>query len=216
MRKIVLIFILVCFVTRGFAQLNTNVETIFKMFLFLEKKNTHSNSIDIRISKNDSLYEIFSNIILFKLDTLKVIKNKLQDNLLIPEFNFYELLIFDNVKQTYTDNVNYRRKLTLNEEQLFGVPIGGCDSYVIAINEATGVGYRLKGFDLNDFLSFLSDFKEIYNKQNRKKLSNKDFLNLYKIEGLNFECLYEGLKARNTERRKYPCLKRASDVNSVR
>jgi hypothetical protein len=83
----------------------------------------------------------------------------------------------------------------------------------MAIEMTTGICYRLKGFRANDFLMFLADFKEDYNEERtrKKKLSFLDFLNGLKVNELDFERLYKGLKAEEIDSRKYPCLKRCSD-----
>lgn len=198
-----------------FGQNRTDAESIFKMFLFLNTENVSFKGMDITVSKNDSLYKAFSDVVYPKLDILKNIKSNLQYELAIPKYKFYELVIYDTAKKDYTDNIIYKRKLNLNEGQFFGVYVGGCDSYIIAINQYTGASYRLKGFNINDFLAFLSDFREEYSKQSGKQLSTKSFLNGYAIEGLDFECLYDGLTAKEMDRKKYPCLRRAADITPV-
>src|SRR5258707_704040 len=60
------------------------------------------------------------------------------------------------------------------------------------------------------------DFKEEYNKGEKKSLPTRRFLNLYKVEKLNFECLYKGLTAKEIYRDKCPCLKRTGDIASVK
>ncbi len=216
MKKISLIFILTLFTIRGVAQLRTDAQSIFKMYLFLGRVNVDFKGIDKKVSKNDSLYKVFSGVISLNLDTLKIIKNSFNGEQSIPKFSFYELLIYDSVKMDYTENVTYQRRLDASEDQFFGIPVGGSNGYIIAINQVTGKSYRLKGFDTNDFLTFLSDFKEEYNKGEKKSLPTRRFLNLYKVEKLNFECLYKGLTAKEIYRDKCPCLKRTGDIASVK
>ena len=71
--------------------------------------------------------------------------------------------------------------------------------------------YRLKGFNGNDFLSFLRDFKEIYKRKTDKAISSNKLIKKYKIPDVNFKCLYKGLRAKNIDIQKYPCLIRFSD-----
>ena len=49
------------------------------------------------------------------------------------------------------------------------------------------MSYRLKGFRSNDFFSFLKDIKQDYYYLYKENLSDKDFLNKYIIEGLDFQ-----------------------------
>jgi hypothetical protein len=88
----------------------------------------------------------------------------------------------------------------------FFIP-NNCDVYVLCINKSTGMSYRLKGFRGNDFFSFMKDIKKGYYYLHKENLSDKDFLNKYIIEGLDFRCMYEGLKMSNPDVNKYPCLK---------
>ena len=199
------------------AQLKTDPQSIFKMFLFLNRSNVSFRGMDKRVSKNDSLYKAFSEVTYLKLNKLKVLKNRFEKQTAVPEFDYYELKMYDTAKKDYTNNVTYKRTLTSNEGQFFGVYIGGCDEYIIAINRTTGDSYRLKGFNINDFLAFFVDFKEVYTNQSytekgEEHLNIRKFLKNYQIEDLDFECLYDGLTSKEIDRDKYPCLKRVADI----
>jgi hypothetical protein len=195
------------------AQLKVDAVSIFKMQLFVDNKNSNFRGMDSMVIKNDSLYKAFSDAVDFKLDTLKITGNwELTKSVFATHYQFYQLLAYDNQKKSHTQNIIYKRKLNSNEEQFF--MIGG--SCVLAINQKTGLSYRLKGFNSNDFLNFLSDFKEAYKESTGDKLSTSEFLKNYKVYGLDFQCLYQGLKQDNIDRDKYPCLKRISDPVWIR
>jgi hypothetical protein len=212
MKKVIVVVGLFCYGMPVFAQLKTDAQSVFKMLLFLDKKNISFRGMDSTASKNDSLYRAFSEAVYLKLDKLKPTKNSFEYELTGQGYNFYELRLYDQAKKKFSNNVVYKRTLSSNEGQFFGVVAGGSDSYIIAINQSTGVSYRLKGFRINDFLAFLADFKEDYSEQSGKKPNTKTFLNNYQIEDLDFECLYNGLTDSKMDRKKYPCLNRAADI----
>lgn len=182
------------------SQSKTDIEDTFKMQLFLNRKNVLFRTMDYSIVKNDSLYNVFKEITVLKIDTLKL-DNKIPDNF-EDEYKFYKLSI---------DNIKNSRKLVNDEHQYLGLGSGICSSFIIALNLKTGINYRLAGFDTNDFLGFLSDFKEMYFKTNYKKIKTSKILKYFKVEDLDFKCLYEGLKKDNLDREKYPCLQRCSE-----
>lgn len=61
-------------------------------------------------------------------------------------------------------NVNYDINDDFNTQALT-LTSGKCEIYILATNPNTGMVYRLQGFNGNDFLTFLRDFKEIYRKK---------------------------------------------------
>lgn len=187
-----------------YSQLRTEAVSIFKMNLFLDKKNSDFRGMNPLVVKNDSLYKEFSNLIRLKLDTLKVYG----DYNLINSSVGHNLMFFKvSVGVNNKNNITYVRELTSEESQFFGFFANVFDTYVIAINQKNGKCYKLEGFGTNDFLGFLSDFKEEYNGE----LSTKHFLKNYRVEGLDFECLYKGLKSKKRDIKKFPCLTRVSD-----
>lgn len=199
--------------SRSDAQLKVDAPSIFKMQLFLNSKIEVVGGKDAAVVISDSLYKACSDAVDFKLDTLKITGSwELTKSVFSSQYRFYQLLAYDDQKKTYTKNIIYKRKLNDLEEQFFLIR----ESCVLAINQRTGLSYRLKGFNSNDFLNFLSDFREAYKESTGSGLSIKDFLKNYKVEGLDFECLYKGLRQDETDREKYPCLKRASDPVWIR
>ena len=173
-----------------FSQIKIDPISIFKMQLFLDSKN---------IIKNDSLYKAFSDVVDLKLDTLKINgEYNLTKSALSPKYKFFQL-----------KEHSYKKELNENELQLYW--IFGDKICSIAINQETGKSYRLLGFNTNDFLSFLSDFIEIYKEKQGEKLSIKDFLKNYTVSEIDFKCLYKGLNNKEIDINYYPCLVRASD-----
>jgi hypothetical protein len=184
------IFIMIFSSFELFSQIQIDPISIFKMQLFLDSKN---------IIKNDSLYKAFSDVVDLKLDTLKIKgEYNLTKSALSPKYKFFQL-----------KEHNYKKELNEKELQLYW--IFGDKVCSIAINQETGKSYRLLGFNTNDFLSFLSDFRETYKEKQGEKLSVKQFLKNYAVSEIDFECLYKGLNNKEIDVKKYPCLVRSSD-----
>jgi hypothetical protein len=189
------------------AQVSTDAASVFRMQLFVDNKNVTFSGMDPMVVKSDSLYEAFRNAVDLKLDTLKVAGSReLARSVFSSQYQFYRLLAYDK------KSIIYKKKLNSSEGQFFMIS-GNC---ILAINQRTGLSYRLQGFNGNDFLNFLSDFKEGYKESTGDVLSTKDFLKNYQVEGLDFECLYQGLKQDKIDREKYPCLKRNSEPVWIR
>lgn len=183
------------------AQNKTNEIDVFKMLLFLNKKNVFQTN---EIIKNDSLYINFSKSVIIKPKTLKV--SGLYDyteSVYAPQFSFFEVDINSSGYsiKTNLDTIKYKYL-----ELYFGT----LTKYIIGINK-NGKSYRLMGFENNDFLGFVNDYIEEYNSMNDKKIDTKQFLKNYFVEELDFNCLYKGLRENIVDRKKYPCLKRVQD-----
>lgn len=185
------------------AQTNTDAEFLFKIWLFTDRENSNG------VYKNDSLFTAFSKTIDLKLE-------KSEYNLLGIEYQFYFLRLYDIKNNKFIDNVSYKRDLALDEIKNYTIPVNKyIGQYVIGLNPKTGMSYRLSGFNGNDFMGFLSDFKEAFKLKYNRRLSSKKFLKQYHVEGIDFKCLYEGLKVKEVNRDKYPCLIRCSDPVSI-
>jgi len=174
------IFLLLC-VTILFPIVNCqnkiNAVDVFKMYLFLNKRTFKS---DRSIVKNDSTYLHFSDFLYLSLDTLQVY-NSIK-GAYYNEFDFYKLSQF---------GIHYKDNSTYNK---FHVEFGFLGYYILCINNKTGICYRLAGFDVNDFYDFLFDFQSIYLQNNMRKVSKNTFFKKFKVENLNFLCIYKGLK----------------------
>jgi len=183
----------------SFSQIKTDATSIFKMQLFLDNKNLILTGLDTAIIRDDSLYNSFSDVVNLKLDTLEIKGNYyLTKSSLSPKYKFFQL-----------KEHSYRK--ALNELEMHLYRVFGDTFCSIAINQETGKCYRLLGFNTNDFLSFLADFREEYREKQEKKLGVSYFLKNYSVNNIDFYCLNKGLKRHKVDRKKYPCLVRASD-----
>lgn len=199
-KKILVSFFCIFGFTTLYAQSTTSIEDIFKMQLFLNKKNSIFREMDYSVSKNDSLYSVFKETVKIKMDTLKV-SNHLKGQL-NEEYCFYKVS---------ENNIEYIRKFNKDEHRYLLIDIMQNCYFILGVNKQTGTSYRLAGFDNNDFLSFLNDFKENYLFSNMKKIKTKTFLKGYEVSNLDFLCLYSGLRRNEFSRSDFPCLQRCSE-----
>lgn len=86
--------------------------------------------------------------------------------------------------------------------------IGNCDAFTVALNGRTI--YRLKGFRVNDFPSFLDKLKSLnYSNVN----SYRGFVKNYEVHGLDLGCLYKAFKRPiNINKTKHKCLLSCSEL----
>ncbi len=190
-KKIILLLI----ITISFSSLaQVNLQETFKMQLFLNKKSS------IEIINSD--FKAFSEAIVLKIDSLEV-KNSLLGSL-HDKFTFYKADVADI-------------KPISQKSKPFDVSCyEGSYYYILAINNRTGMSYRLAGFETNDFISFYNDFASLYNGINANKLKIRDFLKNFKVENLDFKCLHDALTSSNIiDRNKYPCLKKCEDFFKI-
>lgn len=129
--------------------------------------------------------------------------------------SFYYLKVYDSKQnKVVADAVTYKDDKPPTHD--FGIPVNKyIGQYVIALNKNTNKSYRLLGFNGNDFMMFLEDFKEEFYRKHGEKLSNKRFLNTYHVNDIDFHCVYEGLRSRDLDRNKYRCLIRCSDPIAI-
>lgn len=80
-----------------------------------------------------------------------------------------------------------------------------CEEYILAINKGSLYTFKLKGYQLNDFNSFLNFLvKNGYKKINGSKSFSKN----YEVSGLDFDCLYSSLNVKSkNDFEKFPCLR---------
>lgn len=198
-KNLIILFIIMCFCNLS-AQSKNDIDYIFKMQLFLNKKNVFFDKTNPFITKGDSLFNVFNKLIVLKIDTLN-----LDSKVNICDENF----LFYSVKES---QITYTRNLLRKEVNYFGISSDfSLGDYIISVNQKTGSIYKLAGFDTNDFLGFLSDYKEIFLICNSKKLKTSTFLKNYKVDKLDFNCLYKGLRKEELDRKKYLCLYRCND-----
>ncbi|MDR2651972.1 MAG: hypothetical protein LBC68_06610 [Prevotellaceae bacterium] len=182
---------------------------IAKMYMFLNQSYT-TYFMPNMINKNDFSYLDFKNSFEIKLDTLEITDELEEITDYNKDNNFFEF-IDGKLKYTfYKINID-----SITNEPFFIGSFAMMRYCVIAIQESTGKSYRIIGFDNNDLLSFLSDFRSQYLKVNHKNISINQILKYFKVECVDFECLYNGLTDKNWIRTaincKYPCLWRIND-----
>lgn len=77
-----------------------------------------------------------------------------------------------------------------------------CQEYILAIHKWGLYTFKLKGYQINDFYSFLNFmYKNDYENINSPKAFSKN----YQVEGLDFKCLYKSLRSKK-DSKKYQCL----------
>lgn len=239
MKKIIfiLVFLFVCL--SAFAR-KINAVDIAKMYLFLNSSCISDSiwlyyhledvpficsdkSSNDTVKKDDFTYTKFKNSFDIKLDTLRVSdENDFYDNDDDEDYdNYYSRLDSDwvSLEEWIDGDLKYTfYKIHIdnftNEPPGIGwfMMIKYC---VIAVQESTGRSYRIMGFDNNDFLSFLLDFRSQYAMVNNENISVEQILKYFKVECVDFECLYEGLTDKNWLRPdlcQYPCLWRINDM----
>lgn len=194
-----ILYILMLFIKQSQAQLTTDVVSIFKMQLFLDRLNDKKIDKLPNSVKGDSLYLAFSRMLYLKIDTLKV-SNNLYENTEVHDFTFYKVNL-SNLTH------NKENQIGSKESNYVSIPVCNCHEFIIAIDLIDGISYRISGFNSNDFNSFLANLKKDC-KMRYMNFTTKQFLKKYKVEGVDFECLYNGLsKGDKVDYIKYPCLK---------
>ncbi|WP_298148856.1 hypothetical protein [Flavobacterium sp.] len=199
--KVVFILTFLCALNLQ-GQSKTIAEDIFKMHLFLNKKNISRSDLSKTVYKNDSLYAIFKKKCFIKLDTLQL-NSKIHLSI-DGDFTFYKL-----------SDISYSGSLDNNESWFLKIDFCYDAQYIIAINQNTGRNYRLSGFYVNDFFSFYNDIKKAYRDSNFKELKKKSFFKEYIVEYLDFKCLYIGLRQNKIDKEHFPCLRTCSDTFSM-
>ena len=181
MKRIIVFILLLVNVFLLKAQNNIDIDDIFKMQLFLDRKNImHSSTFNI--TKNDSLYKEFKESLTLEIDTLKNVNNL---SVFIDPFKYYKIdLRFLYQKIPKSDS----------SVQSLSLPLGMTTILIIAVNQNNGLTYRLKGFNGNDFFNYFRDVKSIYFKQIGISLSKNKFINKYSVENLDFRCLFKNIE----------------------
>lgn len=162
-----------------YSQNEINAEILFKTHLFLNASDLDEYNYqkgDTKLIKSSFLLEDFINNINLELDTLKKIDN----------YSFY------GIKE-----VNEKEKSLLKTSTDY-IHLSGSNikDYLIAVNHITGRSYKLKGFDMNDFLFLYGDFRQSYLRIHNKRINKKWFFKYVKIKSLDFKCMYKGLKSK--------------------
>lgn len=208
MLKTLIIWLLCLSINKqSFSQQSVDGEFLFKTWFFLEKVN-ESNSYTKYHSKDSSLFEFFLKEVDLKIDTLVT-------------SGFHIDYLFLSVCQFYNDSlvnknaIVYKGESQKNGYLYTGIPINHCEGYTLAINRVTGRSYRLKGFRGNDFLTLLGDIKMDHKERMKgnkflKAFRVDKFLKEYKVDGIDFICLYKALNS--FKKRNAACLSKCDNI----
>jgi hypothetical protein len=189
-------FFLVCYNTSFSQQKTINVDLIFKLQLFIDYQNSHYEAL-----RNDSLLFVLLNDCELVLEKVEI-----EHNWFVafpPDFSVYKMLGF-----SFENNIGYYSAINILE----------LDSYMIAINNATGRSYRLRGFNSNDFKHFFTDYLEtlyFYDKKITKR-QIKRLKDLISIDGLDIDCLFRSISQVGRNVTKFPCLRSRNDPVIIR
>jgi hypothetical protein len=188
--RIVIILVFLLSQMKSIGQQSTDGEFIFKTQLFLEKANV----VNVRgfDTKGKDLLLFFSQKVKFKLDTL-------QSYGFAGTYYFLSLSIKEGIK--------YNDTIIKSDSSFFLFIENGCANYILAVNKYNGKSYRLKGFNGNDFYNLFADINKQFEKLNLKKINIKKFLKEYRVNSVDFNCLYAALKSGEYNKERYPCLK---------
>lgn len=182
------------------AQSKSDGKFLFKTWLFLEHSNTKSRHATQFSGKDSLLFNLFQKEIEIKIDTLK-------------SSGFSEDYVFLSVN--LSGDTLKRNAIKYKDGSLVeyaDIPVDNCDGYVLCVNKNRGTSYRIRGFSANDFFGLYQDV-QLQNKElTNRRLSIKQFLKNYAVDGLDFWCLYSGLTSADRDFIKYPCLRNCSDV----
>ena len=195
--KFVFSFIMVFIIESLHAQVyERDFEFIFKSEIYFDMKGSLEQGV-----KNDSSFILFDRIV-------DVTLNKIKSDGFSENFIFLSLDLYDLKENRFLENIIYCKDYAYDEDK-FVISINKyVERYILCINKSTGKSYRLYGFNGNDFFSFYRDIQDEYYFNNGKKMKYRYFLKFYKVEKIDFNCLYKSLiKAEFTS----PCLNRMSD-----
>lgn len=191
MKLLIVCFFLLGGILQG--QDKNDIEYLFKLQLFLDAKNRYYPQ-DKDIIKTNLLFDNFYQSVETKIDTLNA-RSDLFD--FMDSFQYYRVNVH-NI--TYKDGEN------------IPVPTIKCNIYIIALNNKTGLVYRLKGFNGNDFNDYLKEVKKMYSSWDMN-ISYRQILRRYKVEDLDFHCLYKNILSQNQNDN---CMIKCSDPIMIR
>lgn len=106
---------------------------------------------------------------------------------------------------------NYSIPNSVSKDKLPLIP-NNCDEYVVAVSKGLGIIFRLKGFKINDFSSFIAYLRE---DDEEARKSMKRFLKDCEVEGLDLICLFKASRGISLDIDKFPCMKSCSDLFST-
>ena len=198
MKYFVLLFFYLYSLIKLTGQSYVDVVFIFKLSIFLDKiNNEKSNGTYYR--KDTALFNAFNNKTNLKIDTLTT------EGFESTSLQFYRL---------HLDSIDVS-DIANDEEQNILLFSGMNSILILSIDLNTGQTYRLRGFNNNDFSSFLADLNQKDKAFKAIKNKKKYFLKTYNVPGIDFPCLFKAFNYKKMEREKYKCLCKYSTPISV-
>ena len=197
--KSLIIIIIVGYSNLCNSQKNTDIDFIFKTWLYLEHINESIPSNNEYKQKDSNVFSLFVNSIKLKIDHLEC-------------EGFSNDYVF--VAINGSNNRNSDSSIKYNETEFLNLLIipRFCNRYVLCVNKLNGKSYRLQGFAGNDILTLIKDIRK-QRLFNNKKFKLRQFFKSSFVSGLDLKCLYKGIKSFSLDDKKYPCLEdcRGSD-----
>jgi hypothetical protein len=168
------------------------------MQVFLDRKNVVDNAT-IGLAKDHLHYLAFKSAVYLDIDSLAIKSS------LVGMEDFATFLITDlkNVEHNFSDFDN--------QDQLLSLSHGPNTEMVLALNRKTGQTYRIFGFNGNDIGNFLNDFFGHYELKFGERLRARKFFRAFRVENVDFKCLYKGTRRIRYSPERFPCLKKASE-----
>jgi hypothetical protein len=191
-----LCFFLFCYNTSFSQQKAVNVDLIFKLQFFIDYQND-----DYEALRNDSILSVLLNDCEIVIEKVEIEHNRFVA--FPPDFEVYRMLEY-----SFKNDIRYYGAIDFFESY----------SYMIAINNATGRSYRLRGFNSNDFNSFFTDYLETFYFYDRKitKRKIKELKDLISIDGLDIDCLFRSISQVGRNVIEFPCLRSRNDPVFIR
>lgn len=186
--KSLIIIIIVGYSNLCNSQKNTDIDFIFKTWLYLEHINNDSGyNVDFAV-KDSAVFSLFVNNIKLKVDHLE-------------SEGFSKDYIFVSINGSSGSSIQYDKTEFRN---LISIPLF-CNRYVLCVNKLNGKSYRLQGFAGNDILTLIKDIRK-QRLFNNKKFKLRQFFKFSFVSGLDLKCLYKGIKSFSLDDKKYRCL----------
>lgn len=180
----------------AFSQQTLDYSVLFKMQLFMELPVEDVEKDYKEVIKSDTLFMLINR-------NMKVTLHPLKTEGFSDRFLFFEVDGDHDIE--YIDFARIRYFIRTST---------GCFSkYRFCIDTHNFILHRMIGFEDSDFLSFLEmlQYGPSGHRWGHKNFTTRDFFKMYKVEGIDFKCLNNGLRSKKRfNSKKYPCLLRTS------
>ncbi|MEO6455731.1 MAG: hypothetical protein ABIN97_16745 [Ginsengibacter sp.] len=204
LNKTCLIFSIICLHTTAFSQKSADGTFLFKTWFYIEHINDDSRYASDFPVKDSSVFSLFINNIILRLDTLS--SNGFS--------NDYVFLAVNLNRQTSVVDSSIMYDMKTKFLKYIVIP-AFCNRYVLCVNKINGMSYRIQGFAGNDFLILMKDIKEEFYLKTKSELKTTAFLKDYSASNIDFQCIYKGLQSNQAGSKKYPCLFNCRGSNEI-